>query len=526
MTIIFRTTLIIILSIPLSAFAQSPRDSINLLLAVAQQKLKINKIEEAEAVARKALIKAQAKRYSLDEARALHIIGQACYYLNKTDEALNVYTEAKELFVQQKDSVQAGLVLDNIGRLYLMKLHQVAPALDYFKQSLLLLKNDSASMVYPLKNMGTLQSRSGHYAAALDLYALAGRLAQKYNNLDVQSNVLNNMATVYWRMQDYGSSIPYFKQALLIDETLENTRRIANGLGNLSIAYKELNDLETALQYAEQAVMQARACACYDELVYSLIALSDLQQKTNALKKSEATALEALTISRQYNVLQHLKFIYDRLSEVYQASGNLTEALLYKDKLAHLNDSLAQAERKALTTNTKLIPEERKASAKDSSLTPIIIIAVGVLLLCITAFYIWRKRLSSSQQQHTSSQNIHEATETTFDQHLEVIHGEGSALVPLDQILWVEKEDKHYFVQSRDRKYRLRQTINTLETWLPEDKFFRINRSVIINLESIDNYSFWEHHKYIIRMKDDARTEFTITRERLKLLKERYQIVA
>lgn len=147
MTIIFRTTLIIILSIPLSAFAQSPRDSINLLLAVAQQKLKINKIEEAEAVARKALIKAQAKRYSLDEARALHIIGQACYYLNKTDEALNVYTEAKELFVQQKDSVQAGLVLDNIGRLYLMKLHQVAPALDYFKQSLLLLKNDSTHKI-------------------------------------------------------------------------------------------------------------------------------------------------------------------------------------------------------------------------------------------------------------------------------------------------------------------------------------------------------------------------------------------
>ena len=63
-----------------------------------------------------------------------------------------------------------------------------------------------------------------------------------------------------------------------------------------------------------------------------------------------------------------------------------------------------------------------------------------------------------------------------------------------------------------------------LEESLPRGRFFRINRAVIINMDAMNNYSFWENHKYIIRMKDEQKTEFTISRNRLREMKESFNV--
>ncbi|MBX2966344.1 MAG: LytTR family transcriptional regulator [Cyclobacteriaceae bacterium] len=49
--------------------------------------------------------------------------------------------------------------------------------------------------------------------------------------------------------------------------------------------------------------------------------------------------------------------------------------------------------------------------------------------------------------------------------------------------------------------------------------FFRVNRGVIINLNYLKNYSYWENNKYILRLNNGK--EFTSSRERIKNLKSK-----
>ena len=63
------------------------------------------------------------------------------------------------------------------------------------------------------------------------------------------------------------------------------------------------------------------------------------------------------------------------------------------------------------------------------------------------------------------------------------------------------------------------KTLSELEEILVPKGFLRINRSVIINRAYVHNYSFWEYDKFILRMKDEAITEFIVSRDRMKQIK-------
>lgn len=94
----------------------------------------------------------------------------------------------------------------------------------------------------------------------------------------------------------------------------------------------------------------------------------------------------------------------------------------------------------------------------------------------------------------------------------------GETEVPVNSIEWFEKEGRHYYANTVDRKLKIKLNLTELETKLKKTKFIRINRSVIANLEEISEYSYWENEKYILRLKNSK--EFVVNRNRLKLIKD------
>jgi two-component system LytT family response regulator len=66
--------------------------------------------------------------------------------------------------------------------------------------------------------------------------------------------------------------------------------------------------------------------------------------------------------------------------------------------------------------------------------------------------------------------------------------------------------------------YTVTTTLEQLEQLLAATVFFRVNRSTIIAVHNILNYSFWENEKYILRTKTNE--EFIIARDRLRKLKQ------
>lgn len=95
----------------------------------------------------------------------------------------------------------------------------------------------------------------------------------------------------------------------------------------------------------------------------------------------------------------------------------------------------------------------------------------------------------------------------------------GELFLETEKIKWIERSDRKTLARVDDDTYRLKENITQLEEKLDPDQFVRINRSVIVNLSEVLNYSFWENDKYILRMKESD-AEFVMSRDRLNKIKD------
>ncbi|MBX2929848.1 MAG: LytTR family transcriptional regulator [Saprospiraceae bacterium] len=142
----------------------------------------------------------------------------------------------------------------------------------------------------------------------------------------------------------------------------------------------------------------------------------------------------------------------------------------------------------------------------------------GYVILNVNLF------LNYNDWQKARFKNLSEGLNTTgtarYLQHIEAKDEQGAALLPVENVWWFEVEGKNYKAFTNGKTYDIGMTISELEQALDPEKFFRVNRAIIVQLRFVKNYSFWENDKYILRMTDE-RTEFVMQRTRLKALKGR-----
>ncbi len=139
-------------------------------------------------------------------------------------------------------------------------------------------------------------------------------------------------------------------------------------------------------------------------------------------------------------------------------------------------------------------------------LIPIFLLGYGVLVYNLIR--------SFNLQQSTVLDQVKESPEI----YLEAYDEKGEKRLPLSNIWWIEVEQRRYFAVGKQGRFRLRKKLNELELQLQDHGFFRINRAVLVNWQAVDNCSFWENEKYILRLQDGK--EFVMPRQRWVRIKE------
>jgi hypothetical protein len=255
--------------------------------------------------------------------------------------------------------------------------------------------------------------------------------------------------------------------------------------------------------------------------------------------------------------IKRLQTLYKSLPEVFTGLQQETQAALYSQKYATLTDSLArlvehgkikalekeldtvskEVKQKPILTGNKEIPPKNNANLW----TTLLFLALGVVSISVIIFNKNLKKtplfsqpanvIEEKEVEHVSSQQWAQpsavqvaGTAPAKIEYIQVVHQEGELPLSLDKILWFEKEERQYFACTLEKKYRTRYTISQLETLLENQGFFRINRAVLINLDYLCNYSHWEYDKYIIRMKNPEKTQFIMSRDRLKILNKKLNL--
>jgi two-component system LytT family response regulator len=78
-------------------------------------------------------------------------------------------------------------------------------------------------------------------------------------------------------------------------------------------------------------------------------------------------------------------------------------------------------------------------------------------------------------------------------------------LLKMGEIDWAESADNYVNLHVGKESHLLRETMNALETRLPVDKFLRISRSTIVNLDRIRELQPMFHGEYAVILQDGKR---------------------
>jgi len=102
--------------------------------------------------------------------------------------------------------------------------------------------------------------------------------------------------------------------------------------------------------------------------------------------------------------------------------------------------------------------------------------------------------------------------------------GERLEFVDLSQVTHFYAQDKLTFAATATKNYPVDFTIVELERKLDPRRWVRIHRSSMINLDCIQEIYGWFAGRLLVRLKDGKRTELSVARDRVKVLKERLGI--
>jgi DNA-binding LytR/AlgR family response regulator len=72
--------------------------------------------------------------------------------------------------------------------------------------------------------------------------------------------------------------------------------------------------------------------------------------------------------------------------------------------------------------------------------------------------------------------------------------------------------DKYVEVQTRTKTHLITKSLSRLESELPADDFVRVHRSVIVNINFVDEITKSFGGAYEVRMKDAEKTRLPVSR--------------
>lgn len=102
--------------------------------------------------------------------------------------------------------------------------------------------------------------------------------------------------------------------------------------------------------------------------------------------------------------------------------------------------------------------------------------------------------------------------------------GERIEFVELDQVTHFFASDKLTFAATAAKNYAVDYTIQELEQKLDPGRFVRVHRATVVNLAHVQELHSWFAGRMMVRLKDAKRTELSVSRDRVRALKERLGI--
>jgi two-component system LytT family response regulator len=102
--------------------------------------------------------------------------------------------------------------------------------------------------------------------------------------------------------------------------------------------------------------------------------------------------------------------------------------------------------------------------------------------------------------------------------------GEKIEFVDLEHVTHFFAADKLTFAATPAKNYAVDYTIQELEQKLDPGRFVRVHRATLVNVSHVQELHSWFAGRMMVRLKDPKHTELTVSRDRVRILKQRLGI--
>ncbi len=99
--------------------------------------------------------------------------------------------------------------------------------------------------------------------------------------------------------------------------------------------------------------------------------------------------------------------------------------------------------------------------------------------------------------------------------------GERIYILPVEEIVYFSSENKVVMAHRVDKAFIINYTLEELEHRLDSDRFFRIHRSTIVNLDYVHSIEPYFGGTYVMTVNDKKHTQLPISRNAARRLRER-----
>jgi len=274
--------------------------------------------------------------------------------------------------------------------------------------------------------LGWVNFNLGEMPQSLTYANLALETARQKNIPNKIAGALNLKGCAQTQLGDLKNAQTSLSEALTIREKMQDKSMLSEALTNLAYLEESKKNYKAAKILYNKSLVFAEQSKYYFGKVWIYLGLGSIHLKEKAYSQSNDYLTLAEKLAKEINVREALTQIYELKRSLFEAMGELDQALKYSKLAYHLNDSLHRSDLSKAFVNLQRIEEIEKRDrdikilTKDRQLAKdkislqefklrqqyFIIVAIGIglllfgtLALVYARFYNQVKRLNSTIQE-------------------------------------------------------------------------------------------------------------------------------
>ncbi len=180
----------------------------------------------------------------------------------------------------------------------------------------------------------------GAYSTIADIYSIndntvnamlyynkAIAILRQSDDTILLASAILNAGDEFLNHENYDSALIYFNESKKIFDDVNYQIGKAYSLGNTGMVYANIGNINLAEKNINEAISILEKLEDYYPICVYLISMCDIYLQKGDDKTALAYAMRSLTLAKQYGLKDQISDANKKLSELYEMSGNLNEAL-------------------------------------------------------------------------------------------------------------------------------------------------------------------------------------------------------